>query len=451
MIVFFRLIKNSLEKSISLKKSFKENLTYQPKKVVVEDYSSITEDKSLNWQEKYQKFLSCTEEINPSDGILRHVGNGEYEFVRAEDSNAIGDVDYSDITNTNGNAVLKPKKDSKFKSYNKPALNSSPEKVQPIKKVKNQNLSSDKAPRLKVVADTKSNGNNNLSGYKQSLKSVKSSLERTLQASPSVERTNLRKDISKSQALNVVYSEDTSISDDMKKSRKLTTFANKIALEQTRRNAPFPKRSSEIIRSGRKLESKHVNLENSNLYSPARKFSDGNLSSADLLAKSGYSSSRMSKSNMTSPIQNTNGYSMSTIDEFFDSIDSSSKITAPATLASKVADRLDKISSVYVSPQAEIERKIAAQKSNILSNKNVKTGYNIDSESGFYIIADENGHASLVGRVGNSITTLKEFNDAENLKLQVRKDNENVYMVRVGSDRYLVEIQGDKMAVLIEL
>ncbi len=440
LVVFFKSVKNSIEKSITLKKSFKENLSHQPAKPIVEDYSNITEDKSLNWQEKYQKFLSCTEEINPSDGILRHVGNGEYEFVKAEDSGIIGDVEYTD-----GNAILKPKKDLKFKSYNKPALNSSPEKVQPIKKVKNQSLTPDKAPRLKVVADTQSSGYNTSSGYKQSLKSVKSSLERTLQSSPSVERTNLKKDISAKQALDTVYSEGNSIADDMRKSRKLTTFANKIALEQTRRNTPFPKRSSDIIRSSRNIESKHVNLENSNLYSPARKFSDGNLSSADLIAKGGFSLNRASVSNVTSPIKNSTGYSMSTIDEFFDITDSSSKITAPASLSNKVADRLAKISSGYASPLDRHE------KANILANKNVKAGYNIDSESGFYIISDKNGKASLIGRVGDSITTLKEFNDSENIKLQVRKDNENVYMVRVGSDRYLVEISGDKMGVLIEL
>lgn len=449
---FFKGIKKSLEKSASLKSSFKEHLKETPT-IAITDYSEIVNDTSLNWQEKYQKFINSVDEINPEDGILRHIGNGEYEFVNSTDKTSSKSgttkIGHAESIGSHSYSQLKPKTDSRLKSYNKPAMNSSPDKVPPIKKVKNQSLKPTDNPKLSVVSNTSSS---------TSYKDVATTLERTLKSSPSIERTNLNEDIMLKQIeknltkktgdnlydMNeLVKNEESSISNTMKSSHKLKSFANKIALEETKRNLPLPKHRSEIIRS-RNVESKHVNLENSELYASPRKLADANLSSAALIAKSGWGSG-MKSSSVSNPIKNNGPYSTISIDEFFDAMDSSSRATAPASLSSKVADRLGKMSVEYKNSNSQTHI------TNWLKGKTVKSGYNIDRNSGFYLVADNSGKTTLIGSVNNNITVLKEYSGEVTTKLQVRQDEKNVYMVRVGSERFLVEIKGNNMGILIEL
>ena len=126
-------------------------------------------------------------------------------------------------------------------------------------------------------------------------------------------------------------------------------------------------------------------------------------------------------------------------------MDSSSRATAPASLSSKVADRLGKMSVEYKNSNSQTHI------TNWLKGKTVKSGYNIDRNSGFYLVADNSGKTTLIGSVNNNITVLKEYSGEVTTKLQVRQDEKNVYMVRVDSERFLVEIKGNNMGILIEL
>ena len=80
----------------------------------------------------------------------------------------------------------------------------------------------------------------------------------------------------------------------------------------------------------------------------------------------------------------------------------------------------------------------------------VKSGYNIDSERGFYI-ATIDGVSALVGKIRDDIIMLKKFDKIMNKPLQVRKNGENGYIVRVGDYKCLVEVNNDKMGTLIEI
>ena len=451
LIAFFKIVKNSLENSLALKKSFNVHLNddYAKADLTTETnpaFDNIANDNSLNWQEKYQKFVNKMEEINPADGILRHIGNGEYEFVNSAETdsskNNVVNIGHAKGITKNTAQSAKPKADAddNITAHNKSATNAAPDAaaVSAYRKSKSQGSKNTGKSKLSAIA----------SANKKALtyKDLAANLERTLHASPDVERISTDEDIAKfDKNLSILYSEENSISQTMSRAPKLKAFQNKIALEENRRHLPLPKQRSEIIKT-KNIESKHVNLENSGLYTSARKFDEANLSSADLIAKSRYSSNPMTKTTVI----NNNGrpYSTVTIDEFFDTIDSSSKITASATLSSKVADRLAKMSVEYSSnPKAEDTK----TKNSVLTGKTVKAGYNINKTSGFYLINDGEGKSSLIGSINNNITVLKEFSGNIDAKLQVRKDEENVYMVRLGSDRFLVEVSGDKMGVLIEL
>ena len=81
----------------------------------------------------------------------------------------------------------------------------------------------------------------------------------------------------------------------------------------------------------------------------------------------------------------------------------------------------------------------------------VLSGYSITDDSGFYIVRDNEGKTSLIGRINNDVTKLKDFGTDSNIKLQVRADSPNVYMVKANRSRYLVEINNNKMGVLLEL
>lgn len=458
ILAIFKNIKKSLEHSAVLKKNFKENLHEKP--VVIEDYSNITEDKTLNWQQKYHKFIDSIGEVAANTGILKEVAEGEYILVNsAEAENKSQEVQqgFSELLDsvyeTEGNAVLKPKEEPKLKAYNKPAVNYSPDSVPTIKKVKNPELSSskDNTRKLELVKSNKNKNN------EDNIISVTSHLEKAYAVSPSVERLDNVKDDNiiikqledsfkmTNLGSGFAINEEDVITESLRRSPKLRSFANKIALEQTHRRHPAPKQRSEIIRT-KYLEAKQVNIDNSSLYSPARKFSDANLSSADLLSSSNFKSTSSSK--VSNPITKNGEYGTVSVDEFFDIIEGPTRATASATAASRVADRLGKMSIEFIKPS---DRKKAKSQRNILADKIVKAGYNIDENSGFYIIENGDGTTSLIGRVNNEITVLKEFNGSVPDKLQVRQDSDNVYIIRAAGERYMVEINEEKMSILLEL
>ncbi|MBQ1612040.1 MAG: hypothetical protein II085_01055, partial [Alphaproteobacteria bacterium] len=259
---------------------------------------------------------------------------------------------------------------------------------------------------------------------------------------PSVERIDVEDDYDSDNPF--VHREEDVISKSIRRAPKLKSFANKMALEKTNRLAPSPKHRSDIIKL-KNTESKYVNLENSNLYSSGRSFANANLSSADLINRNKISS----RLKATSPVKASSNdkYATISVDEFFDTMDSSSRITAPATLASRVADKLSAMSS----NMNKDNKNSAKDSKNPLDGKIIKAGYNINETSGFYIVTDSEGNCSLIGKSNNAVTVLKEFSHPVEPKIQVRQDGDNVYIVRAAGERYLVEIDGNKMGVLIEL
>ena len=84
------------------------------------------------------------------------------------------------------------------------------------------------------------------------------------------------------------------------------------------------------------------------------------------------------------------------------------------------------------------------------NNLIIKSGFNIDENKGFYMV-NLDGKSALIGKVNDEITVLKKYDKVVDTPVQVRHDNANVYMVKAEGFKSLVEVNDDKMGVLIEL
>ena len=89
-------------------------------------------------------------------------------------------------------------------------------------------------------------------------------------------------------------------------------------------------------------------------------------------------------------------------------------------------------------------------KSSYINGLIVKSGFNIDDNKGFYIV-NLDGKSALIGKVNDEVFVLKKFDKNVTSPIQVRHDNANVYMVKAEGFKSLVEVNNDKMGVLIEL
>lgn len=251
-----------------------------------------------------------------------------------------------------------------------------------------------------------------------------------------------------------VYSEDDAIQNEIKEI-KLKAFAKPISLHATQRNRvkkPLPKLP-------KAKEGKFVKLQENPLNRTSRRFADANLRVSDLI-KTG--SQYLPNDDDVQIIEREQNYIMSSLDEYFAILDKEqSKMTAKSSddLSKKVAASL-----AQVKPSMNMNRNNSGLKnkkaiSNPISLKNqkesyldgliVKSGYNIDDNKGFYLVSLD-GVTALVGRVKDEIFVLKKFDENVD-KMQVRLDNENVYMVKAGDFKSLVDVDDNKMGVLIEL
>ena len=80
----------------------------------------------------------------------------------------------------------------------------------------------------------------------------------------------------------------------------------------------------------------------------------------------------------------------------------------------------------------------------------IKESRAIDENKGFYLV-DMDDKLALMGRINDKFTVLKKFDDKEKKTLQVRRDKDNLYMVRTDGFKALVDVDGSKMGVLAEL
>ncbi|MBE7709048.1 MAG: hypothetical protein E7Z93_01225 [Cyanobacteria bacterium SIG32] len=356
-----KMARNSVQKSIALKASFKENLAEQP--ITQGTYEDIINARELNWQERYKKFV---EETNGE--VKKH----KYSFITTPESES-----------------------------------------DPLTEIDKKRLE----------------------------------LENTLSKMPAIyEQPEI--DISDAPVNDVIIDEDF-IQEDFKEI-KLKSFAKSPSLQTSNRN----KVKKALPRTHKVTEGKFIKLQQTPLNASSRRFRNAPLRVADLINTS---SQYLQEGNRNfEMMEKEQNYIMSSIDEYFALLDKeqSRNMSNPnRNLSSKVAASLAQVKpSMGMSRPTQpkhISNPIASQKDNKMNGLIVKAGHEIDGNKGFYVV-NLDGVSALVGRIDEEIFILKKFNSNVD-SLQVRHDNENVYMVKAGGFKSLVDVSETQMGVLIEL
>lgn len=145
-------------------------------------------------------------------------------------------------------------------------------------------------------------------------------------------------------------------------------------------------------------------------------------------------------------------YVMSSVDEYFSILDKEQEQAQQAQQPLQPLPQPKVETTPMAKPVASnpIARQKSESKSSYLKGLIVKSGFNIDDNKGFYLVSQD-GQNALVGKVKDEIFVLKKFDKNVTTPIQVRHDNANVYMVKAGEFKSLVEVNDDKMGVLIEL
>ena len=274
-------------------------------------------------------------------------------------------------------------------------------------------------------------------------------LERIMQASPDIEKTIIADDIIETEAAlantDNIADETATINKTLSKTIKLKAFAEKTALEETHRNKKIKHRR---IHLEIPKEMPHINLGYSKLHTNPRTFKNATLSVSDLIANSNKLLNIKPECK-----EDKNDYEMISIDEYFN-IMSDDKSNVTSSLSKVVANSLDKSKSAKLENKSIPTRSSnpikPAKKENPLSGLLIKSKFDINKDSGFYLVSLE-GKSAVIGKVKDEIFVLKKFDRNITKPLQVRKDNQNVYMIKADDFKSLVEVNNDKMGVLIEL
>ena len=201
-------------------------------------------------------------------------------------------------------------------------------------------------------------------------------------------------------------------------------------------------------------EQKNIELGDSLLHSNRRSLKDANLKVEDVENRGIKMKFKPSE------------YIMSSIDEFFSIIDKEKSVkeikqnitTNPITTNSKPTPKFDiplpKKEDTVLAANTKQTNPITKlhndTKSSYINGLIVKSGFNIDDNKGFYIV-NLDGKSALIGKVNEEVFVLKKFDKNVTSPIQVRHDNANVYMVKAEGFKSLVEVNNDKMGVLIEL
>ena len=425
IIALFNLIKNSLRRSQIMKNVFLNNIASK-KQAPAPSYDNIINNENLSWQEKYQQYMDASgQNAAPQEtSQYKILASKEKPVKIIKETPQVKQKPQKAVNNTPA-----PKKSENMQQPKKVQPVQQPQPAKPVSK----NRPEPKAAQPKYVTDAESRIQK---------------FERLLQASPSVEKTNIEEDIKESEnnlsAQNSVAEETTAIHNEINKTVRLKAFAEKMALEETQRNKRVKHRRVQLELP---KEAPHVNLGYSQLHSNPRSFKDANLSVSDLIAKSDRLLNKK-----TELKTETNDYDMITVDEYFNIInDDKSKVTS--SLSEIVAEGLANMRKAPAPKKAAtnpIEALRNETRENNLSGLIIKSGYDIDKDRGFYLVSLD-GKSAIIGKSGEEIFVLKKFDRNIVKPLQVRMDNPNVYMVKADNFKSLVEVQKDKMGVLIEL
>ncbi len=242
---------------------------------------------------------------------------------------------------------------------------------------------------------------------------------------------------------NKVQSEDDAISSAMS-GIKLKSFAKNINLKETSRNTSLKNRKTNPLKEG-----PHVALKNSALSMSRRKSASSKFNIADLVRSGSKFLKKENREIKIAPQEEQ--YIVSSLNEYLNIIDNDNYTTAMNEQISNMVPTRSRSDMMNVTnPMEKVLPFKNKPETSTVNGLTVKSRYDIDSDRSLYMV-DLDGISALVGKVGEEIFVLKKFDKVINKPLQVRPDYGNVYIVRVGSFKCLVDVAEDKMGTLLEI
>ncbi|MCM1339140.1 MAG: hypothetical protein NC191_05675 [Muribaculaceae bacterium] len=372
-----------------------------------EKYSDIVNNSDLNWQEKYRRY-TAQQEVE--------------ETVAQTD-----DMSYVTNLGATKKAIIAPevrKINSEIDESERP-VSALFDKKLPKKQLKN--ISENKVLK------------GNTEEFKNKMRAKISQLEHSLAQTSAMQAPENNPGEVKSEDKSII----SKISD-----VKLKSFSKPMSLRESNRGSLNIEKKEKPYQEGRFVKLKDSPLSMSRRQSASTELNASNLiDKGDKYLKNNYGEMKMNREH--------ENYLLSSLDEYLSILDSEGKSESRVSVAESLANirpASEPMSrSGVTNPISRGSNPISGRVSSpSVNGLVVKSGYNIDSERGFYIV-NMDGVSALVGRIKDRTYVLKKFDRVIDSTLQVRQDDTNVYIVKAGRYKCLVDVSKDKMGTLIEI
>lgn len=360
-------------------------------------YSDIVNDSELNWQEKYKRYNAKEQAENVKEPSFK-----EISYV------------------TNLGATKKAVITEQPKTVVEEVVNEAEKPISSLFAKKTETQKSQKVLK------------GNSEEFKKQMRAKISQLEHSFAQTPTLKEPE--------EVTNEVKSEDDTIISKIS-DVKLKSFSKPVSLKGTDRNLLSDNKKTKHYREGQ-----FVKLKDSPLSVSRRHSASSEINASDLINTGSKYLMNNGEMKMTREKEN---YLLSSLDEYLSILDSEGTSSRNVSVADSLAQ---------IRPNSEpmsrsgMTNPISRSKSanSYMNGLIVKSGYNIDSEKGFYLV-NMDGVSAIVGRIKDSTYVLKKFDRVMDQPLQVRQDDANVYIVKVGRYKCLVDVSKDKMGTLIEI
>jgi len=276
--------------------------------------------------------------------------------------------------------------------------------------------------------------------FNEKMQAKISQMEHALAQTPSVKEPEFE--------TNEVKSEDNMIINKIS-DVKLKSFSKPITLKATSRT--LAQTEKKVSRNKSYQEGRFVKLKNSPLSVSRRNSASNELEVTDLIGTGNKYLTNNNNGEMKMNKENEN-YLLSSLDEYLSILDEEAerKATPAGSLAQLKSPSAQAMTRSGVTNPIAHNSNPVKQPVPYMNGLIVKSGYNIDSERGFYLV-NIDGVSALVGRIKDNVFILKKFDHVIDKPIQVRPDDGSVYIVKVGKYKCLVDVSKDKMGTLIEI
>lgn len=401
------------------------------------EFQDIINDDDLNWQEKYKKYSEKDRKLHPVNK------SKDMSYVTDMSASKKAILDSQETVSKGYETDRRALRNNDFVQN----IHSQSSNGQNNSNIEENIPAAASMLNFKQVTGSVNNVSDKEEKLKEQMRAKISQMEHSLAQTPNLEPPE--------EVSNEVRSEDNAIMGTFSEI-KLKSFAKKPTLKESHRSLLDEDKKQSRNKSYK--EGRFVKLKNSPLSVSRRKSTSSEMEVSDLM---GTGNKYLTNNNgeMKMDKQNEN-YLLSSLDEYLSILDSEDKSSTMTMGKSSVADTLGQMKSSSAMSRSGITNPIQ-RGSNPMSKQNhepthymngliVKSGYNIDSEKGFYVV-NLDGVSALVGRIKDNIFILKKFDYVVDKPLQVRLDYGSVYIVKVGGFKCLVDVAKEKMGTLIEI